>query len=89
MAHPDWALLEENDKIFLSPLYDNSSSLCAYLSEKEVISYLGNDTLRWKSLIDTKSKSIVRILRNDEKRPTHFEMVDIFVGPIILKHNLL
>jgi hypothetical protein len=74
----NWALLEENGKTFLSPLYDNSSSLCAYLSEKEVILYLGNDTLRWKSLVDTKSKSLIRILRNDEKRPTHFEMVEYF-----------
>lgn len=59
----------------LSPLYDNSSSLCAYVAEPKVDQYLGNDFMLWKSLIDTKSKSIIRIHCRDTKQPTHLEVM--------------
>lgn len=49
----NWAILIENGKMQWSPLYDNSSSLCAYISEKNIPNYMGKDKNRWNSLIDT------------------------------------
>lgn len=71
----NWALIMEDKEVRLSPLYDNSSSLCAYVSEGKVNQYLGNDLMLWKSLIDTKSKSIIRIACQDNKQPTHLEII--------------
>lgn len=71
----NWALILENGKLRLSPLYDNSSSLCAYVKEERIKQYLGKDMLLWKSLIDTKSRSIIRITGQDKKAPTHLEML--------------
>ena len=67
----NWALILKNRQFRLSPLYDNSSSLCAYIPESRIEQYLGNDTMLWRSLVDTKSKSIIRLHSNDEKLPTH------------------
>lgn len=71
----NWAILIENGKMQWSPLYDNSSSLCAYISEKNIPNYMGKDKNRWNSLIDTKSKSLIRCREIDEKRPTHLEVL--------------
>lgn len=71
----NWALILENGKLSLSPLYDNSSSLCAYVKEDRIKQYLGKDMLLWKSLVDTKSRSIIRITVHDKKAPTHLEML--------------
>lgn len=37
----NWAMILEEDTISWSPLYDNSSSLCAYILDEQVESYLG------------------------------------------------
>lgn len=71
----NWALLMENRTLRLSPLYDNSSSLCAYVKEDKISEYLGNDLFLWKSLVDTKSKSLIRITNKDKKQPTHLEVL--------------
>lgn len=71
----NWALILENSICQLSPLYDNSSSLCAYVKNTNVDSYLGKDLLLWKSLVDTKSKSLIRISNNDKRQPTHLEVL--------------
>ncbi len=71
----NWAIIKKDKKVRLSPLYDNSSSLCAYVAESKINQYLGNDLMLWKSLIDTKSKSIIRIYCRDTKQPTHLEVV--------------
>ena len=71
----NWALILENGKLRLSPLYDNSSSLCAYVKEERIKQYLGKDMLLWKSLVDTKSRAIIRITGQDKKAPTHLEML--------------
>ena len=71
----NWALILEKERLRISPLYDNSSSLCAYVKESKIKDYLGKDKLLWKSLVDTKSKSLIRITSNDTKQPTHFAMV--------------
>lgn len=71
----NWALISEKETLRISPLYDNSSSLCAYVQESRIKDYLGKDELLWKSLVDTKSKSLIRITGKDKKQPTHLEMV--------------
>lgn len=71
----NWALIMEDKKLRMSPLYDNSSSLCAYVAESKIERYFGNDHLLWKSLIDTKSRSLVRIKSSDRKLPTHAEVL--------------
>ena len=71
----NWALILEQGNMKLSPLYDNSSSLCAYVKEEKVSQYLGKDRLMWKSLIETKSRSIIRISCKDQKQPTHLEVL--------------
>lgn len=72
----NWALVLDKEVLSISPLYDNSSSLCAYVKETKIKNYLGNDKVLWRSLIDTKSKSLVRIISNDVKQPTHLAMVE-------------
>ncbi len=67
----NWAVIFENDKWWWSPLYDNSSSLCAYTPEEQITELLGKDENRWKALVDTKSKSMLRCTVLEEKRPTH------------------
>lgn len=71
----NWAMVSSDSKMKWSPLYDNSSSLCAYISNEQISSYLGKDKNRWKSLVDTKSKSLIRCKLNDEKKPTHLTVL--------------
>lgn len=71
----NWAILIDDKEVRLSPLYDNSSSLCAYISEKQIAGYLGKDKLKWKSLVETKSKSLIRREVHDTGKPTHLEML--------------
>lgn len=71
----NWGIILEKDKMKWSPLYDNGSSLCAYIPEEQIDSYLGKDENRWKSLVDTKSKSMIRCTVLDEKRPTQLNVL--------------
>ena len=71
----NWAILWDGKIQRFSPLYDNSSSLCAYLPENQIEAFMGKDMLRWKSLVETKSKSLIRRTIDDLKRPTHVEML--------------
>ena len=71
----NWALLREGNNLRISPLYDNSSSLCAYVKPEKIKKYLGKDAMLWKSLVDTKSRSIIRIQCKDMKQPTHLEVL--------------
>ncbi len=61
----NWALIMEDKKFSLSPVYGNSSSLCAYVAESKIERYFGNDRLLWQSLVDSKSKSLTRIKSSD------------------------
>lgn len=74
--HNNWALIRQNDKWYFSPLYDNSSSLCAYISGETLKRYLGKDKNAWNSLIDTKSRSRIRIKFYDKKEPTHKQIME-------------
>lgn len=80
--HSNWAEISTMEydyvrKAFLfswciSPLYDNGSSLCAYVNEKDIEEIL-KDNMRFKALIDTKSKAMIGW---NNKRPIrHFELL--------------
>lgn len=76
----NWALISENHQLRLSPLYDNSSSLCAYVAESKIDRYFGRDRLLWQSLIDSKSRSLIRIASDDKRLPTHTQMLRFLRG---------
>lgn len=71
----NWAILSDGEINRLCPIYDNGSSLCSYISEEEVDLYLGKDKVRFRALIDSKSRSIIRIDSKVKKQPTHLEML--------------
>jgi len=71
----NWAVLEQNNEIRICPMYDNGSSLCCYLEEKNIDCYLGNDKVRFNSLVNSKSKSRIRVNKKIKKEPTHIEML--------------
>ncbi len=57
------------------PLYDNGSSLCCYVRDDQLQGYLGRDVLRFNSLVDTKSRSAIRIDPHSKQRPQHSDVV--------------
>ncbi|MBO5376985.1 MAG: protein kinase [Ruminiclostridium sp.] len=58
------------------PLYDNGSSLCCYVNREKVSELLGNDKNRFDALVDSKSKSRIRIDGNKKRLPSHREMIE-------------
>lgn len=54
------------------PLFDNGSSLCAYVKESEIRDFL-KDRHRFEAMCTTKSKPVVR----DSQKLTHEQLVDI------------
>lgn len=81
----NWAVLiknEENKFIRLRwcPLYDNGSSLCSYIEEEKIPKLLGNDKNRFDSLVDSKSKSLIRIDGTLKKLPSHREVVQYLLA---------
>ena len=78
----NWALIRKYGSIKsgtlllrFCPLYDNGSSLCCYANESIVAGCLGPDKNRFKSQVDSKSKSLIRIDGYSKNRPTHIEML--------------
>lgn len=75
--HSNWGIiykLTDNNYIEeeFSPLYDNGSSLCAYVNEED-IDKLFKDKMMYNALLDTKSKSAIGW---KDKRPIrHFELI--------------
>lgn len=77
--HSNWAILNDvkNNTEEFCPLYDNGSSLCAY--EVQIYDNFKNDKIRINALCNTKSTSIIRIYKTDNKRPTHYTMMNHIV----------
>lgn len=78
----NWAILvkliDSKERVFdvrRCPLYDNGSSLCSYVSEDKLDLYLGKDLGPIKALVNSKSKSIIRIDGNNKKKPLHLDVV--------------
>lgn len=57
------------------PLYDNGSSLCCYVNDAQLDKMFGRDPGPFNALVDTKSKSIIRIDGSRKKTPRHKEVV--------------
>ncbi|MGG7153583.1 HipA domain-containing protein, partial [Clostridium neonatale] len=47
----NWAILQKGEDVKLCPLYDNGSSLCCYIKEENILTYLGNDKVRFNSIV--------------------------------------
>lgn len=72
----NWALIQDsNGNLKFSPLYDNSSSLCCYVKENDIPNILGRDLNRIRALVDTKSRSIVRLDKKAKRTPRHYEVL--------------
>ena len=76
----NWAILikmqKQSIRIKWCPLYDNGSSLCCYVKESDIPAFLGKDKVRFNSLVDTKSRSLIRIDGSNKSTPTHREVVE-------------
>ncbi len=72
--HSNWGIIynKERTKVKFAPLYDNGSSLCAYVEEKE-IGLILRDRIRFEALINTKSKSAIGF--NNVRPVRQFELV--------------
>ena len=72
--HSNWGIIynKERTKVKFAPLYDNGSSLCAYVEEKE-IGLILRDRIRFEALINTKSKSAIGC--NNVRPVRQFELV--------------
>ena len=62
----------QNSDIELAPLYDNGSSLCAYI-DKNVVDNILKDKMKFESIINTKSKSMIGW--NDIRPIKHLELI--------------
>lgn len=79
--HSNWAVISEvkeiNEMLYvglhLAPLYDNGSSLCSYVNEKDITLIL-NDKMRFEALINTKSKSAIGW--ENERPINHFKLIE-------------
>ena len=76
----NWAILVETvearpNATWPCPLYDNGSSLCSYVTEKQINQINHNDNNALLALVDTKSKSRIWIDGFSKSQPTHKEMI--------------
>lgn len=85
--HSNWAILQKGTETRICPLYDNGSSLCFCLSEDNIKTYLGNDKMKFNSLVDSKSKSMIRISSTVNKRPTHNQVLQ-YISENFMKDSL-
>lgn len=79
--HSNWgeiSTMTKQEKYFIfrwdiSPLYDNGSSLCAYINERDIDIIL-KDKMKYEAIINTKSKSAIGW---ENTRPIrHFELIN-------------
>lgn len=78
----NWALIaryidekKRRMEVRFCPLYDNGSSLCCYVNDMMLETMLGKDKNRFEALVDSRSKSMIRIDGYNKKRPTHTEVL--------------
>lgn len=73
----NWGILKKDGEIAgMAPIYDNGSSLCSYIPENQIDDFLGTDRLKFNALVDTKSRSRIRIDKHNKKEPTHLEVIE-------------
>ena len=80
----NWALLMElvsKDPVSIQvrqcPLYDNGSSLCCYENESQVEN---RDIRHFEALVDSKSRSIIRIDGSVKTKPRHRDVAQYLIG---------
>ncbi len=73
----NWGMIfdKQKENFSMAPLYDNGSSLCAYVSEKDTEKFLGNDKMKFESLVNGKSTSRIRIENRVKKEPKHSAVI--------------
>lgn len=77
----NWALLAKIDtgkktvKLRDCPLYDNGSSLCSYVNESQIKNFFGKDPGPFNALVDSKSRSMIRIDGSMKTHPRHSDVV--------------
>ena len=78
----NWAILigaKIEDGLSISirqcPLYDNGSSLCCYVNNRKLALLSGKDKKQFAALVDSQSKSTIRIDGNSKRLPSHREVV--------------
>lgn len=69
--HSNWAILMNGSDIKICPVYDNASSLCAYVTDEQIERSLV-DKVWLNALIDSKSKSLIRL---NGKKVRHSDFV--------------
>ena len=62
------------------PLYDNGSSLCSFINSRKLTDLLGNDKKQFDALVDSKSRSTIRIDGNEKKLPSHKEVIQYLLN---------
>ncbi|MEK6263776.1 MAG: HipA domain-containing protein [Clostridium sp.] len=72
----NWAVIQCGNSVRICPIYDNGSSLCCYFKEENLDYYLGKDKVRFNAIVNSKSKSRIRINKKLKKEPTHLEMLE-------------
>ena len=74
--HSNWAIVTSYEgQKKLCPLYDNGSSLCCYIDDDKVLTYLGKDKMRFDSLVKSKSRSRIRIDGSKKKEPRQDDVI--------------
>lgn len=63
----------KGSETYFCPLYDNGSSLCSYINEKD-IEYILKDKMRFGALVDTKSQSTIGW--KNQRPIRHFELLE-------------
>ena len=78
----NWAVLahvvdpaEKRIRVRKCPLYDNGSSLCCYVNDIQLDKMSGKDPGPFNALVDTRSRSIIRIDGSRKALPQHKEVV--------------
>lgn len=70
----NWAIIKSNRGIKMCPLYDNGSSLCCYQNEEDLQGCI-NDEVRFNSIVNNKSRSMIRIDKYKKKKPPHLQVI--------------
>lgn len=72
--HSNWGIVvsQYGNPLRISPLYDNSSSLCCREPEESIKDIL-RDSNRFNAIVDSKSKSSIRWM--DQTKTRHFDML--------------
>lgn len=91
----NWAILaafadqqQQKIRIRKCPLYDNGSSLCCYVNKTQLNRMFGKDPGPFNALVDSKSRSIIRIDGSRKAYPKHREVVRFLLERYPVAHEI-